>query len=522
MNIAKSPLGKLLLIKESLIQQIQSESSVPDARILGEWYAISTLIHKFYRTSFHYSYERNDFESRFFALKDNRARADCLLNHEPFVKKIRRYSSNLISEVSLIKCKKALRLPSLLRSKYKNQENKHDCEDDDDDADDDAMIEQLSSQELKDLKHIIISEKLENFKEMESMPGISDKLCLTLFPPKRRGYMAMEDIQSEDILSVQRAVGVWLSPHYYNSYCYQCYTRLSDESVTCGSCKVCNFCTRRCFQKAKSSFHDKECNYMSILKHLSVVHFVIRLIMKVGFDRFVELEMEKDGLICFEPGGDRSKRFVDLDDSVNNIPQEDVLSFTCTAVFISHLLVKMDILPHKSSHRIMVASCVNAIVTSARNLYTIYDHSFRPRKIALDEYEDKVEALVEGRSKELGYGLYYTTSLFNHSCTPDSYAVFLGDHIVIVAQRFVPAGGEVTISYGTTFPNTKWPERQRKLMDNFYFTCACEQCLKGEEVEAIELAELKAAKRKLRKKRKSRRKNITQSNVCSKENIVST
>lgn len=505
MSISKSPLNKLLLVKETLVQHIQSDTS-SDAQVLGEWYAISTLVHKFYRTSFVHNHQREDFEKTFHSLEDNVSRADLLLNQRKFVKKVKRYVSSIISEASLIKCRQALRFSSLLRSRSKGHPLEHESEEEEKD------IEAMDSEELRQYKHVIFSEKLETFQELDTMPGISNKLRLNLFPPKRRGYMALEDLEPDEILAVQRPLAVWMSPQFYDSYCSQCYNKLSAEYVSCASCKVNRFCNRRCFQKAKELFHDKECNFMPILKHLSVAHFVIRLMIVVGLNRFIELELEKDGVVRFESGGDRSKRFVDLDDSVKNVPAEDILSFTCTAVFICFLANKMFIFPEKPSHRILTASCVNALVTAARNLYTVYDHSFKPRLVSFEDSRDKVKALVEGKSKEIGYGLYFTTSLFNHSCTPDAYAVFLGDHIVIVLQRKVAGGQEVTISYGTTYPTSKFSDRQRKLMENFYFTCICQQCQKGEELEAEELAELMAKKEKdqsprgAREDRKKKRK----------------
>ncbi|CAH9082200.1 unnamed protein product [Cuscuta europaea] len=81
------------------------------------------------------------------------------------------------------------------------------------------------------------------------------------------------------------------------------------------------------------------------------------------------------------------------------------------------------------------------------------------------------------------YGIYPRASLFNHDCLPNACRFdyvdadsnpYTNTDVVIRVLHDVTEGREVCLSY---FPvNLKYSERQRRLRDDYGFTCHCDRC----------------------------------------------
>ena len=76
-----------------------------------------------------------------------------------------------------------------------------------------------------------------------------------------------------------------------------------------------------------------------------------------------------------------------------------------------------------------------------------------------------------------GIGIYLLGSIFNHSCVPNCTVGFLGRDLVVTATEDILAGNlssKAFISYVNTMDDTK--TRNRKLNENWFFTCKCSLC----------------------------------------------
>lgn len=78
---------------------------------------------------------------------------------------------------------------------------------------------------------------------------------------------------------------------------------------------------------------------------------------------------------------------------------------------------------------------------------------------------------------EIGAGIYSTLSLFNHSCDPVANRNFYGDTCVVRTILPVKKGDEISDNYGAVYAVHSLPERQGKLMPQYYFRCACRACV---------------------------------------------
>lgn len=96
----------------------------------------------------------------------------------------------------------------------------------------------------------------------------------------------------------------------------------------------------------------------------------------------------------------------------------------------------------------------------------------------MEPFGDKGERSVRA------YGIYPNASFFNHDCLPNACRFDYVDSnnsadgsnldVVVRAIHDVSQGREVCLSY---FPvNLKYSERQRRLKEDYGFTCTCDRC----------------------------------------------
>ncbi|KAK6536587.1 hypothetical protein TWF281_000814 [Arthrobotrys megalospora] len=86
----------------------------------------------------------------------------------------------------------------------------------------------------------------------------------------------------------------------------------------------------------------------------------------------------------------------------------------------------------------------------------------------------KTNALPCGCDSPVG-GVYLTISFINHSCLPNTHHSWndLTKRETIHSTRLIKSGEELTIAYATEDPSKL---RQKKLKENFGFTCTCQLC----------------------------------------------
>ncbi|XP_015881438.3 histone-lysine N-methyltransferase ASHR2 [Ziziphus jujuba] len=88
----------------------------------------------------------------------------------------------------------------------------------------------------------------------------------------------------------------------------------------------------------------------------------------------------------------------------------------------------------------------------------------------------------DGHRSVRAYGIYPKASFFNHDCLPNACRFDYVDtnpgpyntDIIVRMIHDVPQGREICLSY---FPvNENYPNRQRRLMEDYGFTCHCDRC----------------------------------------------
>lgn len=93
-----------------------------------------------------------------------------------------------------------------------------------------------------------------------------------------------------------------------------------------------------------------------------------------------------------------------------------------------------------------------------------------------------MEPFAEDRERSVrAYGIYPKASFFNHDCLPnacrfdylDSDSASNTDMVIRVIHD-LPQGREICLSYFQV--NLKYSDRQKRLRDDYGFTCDCDRC----------------------------------------------
>ena len=89
------------------------------------------------------------------------------------------------------------------------------------------------------------------------------------------------------------------------------------------------------------------------------------------------------------------------------------------------------------------------------------------------------------RTNGFSEGVKIKTSRFNHSCRPNANSFVMLPNITGLAEiraiTDIKANDEITISYDQDIPMEDRETRQKVLLDDMHFICACDLCLEEDE-----------------------------------------
>jgi hypothetical protein len=74
--------------------------------------------------------------------------------------------------------------------------------------------------------------------------------------------------------------------------------------------------------------------------------------------------------------------------------------------------------------------------------------------------------------------LFTATSMINHSCDPNTAWNLFNGCIVIIALRDIAVGEELTIRYNNDWTALPYLERQKAILNSYFFKCECNKCKK--------------------------------------------
>ena len=78
----------------------------------------------------------------------------------------------------------------------------------------------------------------------------------------------------------------------------------------------------------------------------------------------------------------------------------------------------------------------------------------------------------------IGASLHPSLSLVNHSCEPNTFNFNINQTSILIANRHIHQGEEITMSYdGVDYRTMKREQREYRLLKNYMFQCECRACV---------------------------------------------
>ncbi|CAK9133304.1 unnamed protein product [Ilex paraguariensis] len=252
--------------------------------------------------------------------------------------------------------------------------------------------------------------------------------------------------------------------HYHNLYCSNCFRILQKPSiptlVSCSSCSSALFCGSNCRSVALSSSHTPwVCQALTRLRDcpspLQLHHHRDRQVQA----RFL---VAAYNLALVSPSDFQTLLSLQGDCSSTAQPEE-------AALFLHFLISSLcPPLPSQNSTGFGFSLELTASLLAKDKL-----NAFGLMEPFSEDTQRSVRA----------YGIYPKACFFNHDCLPNACRFDYVDadsatqhntDIIVRVIHDVPQGREICLSY---FPvNLKYSDRQRRLRDDYGFTCQCDRC----------------------------------------------
>ncbi|KAG6653735.1 histone-lysine N-methyltransferase ASHR2 [Carya illinoinensis] len=247
-------------------------------------------------------------------------------------------------------------------------------------------------------------------------------------------------------------------PSTSNTYCAKCFRNLSSSSPSVVSCPSCShfhvFCSQNCLSAALTSSHTPwVCQALSRLRDCS----------SLLLEQPMELQLQALFLVAAYH-----------------------LSLVSLAQF--QILLSLEGTPGATDSA--AAHFLHSLISSLFPSPPLEGFSVELTAALLAKDKLNTFGLMEpfssndgGQRSVRAYGIYPNASFFNHDCLPNAcrfdYVDTSPEHhnntdIIVRMIHDVPQGREICLSY---FPvNENYASRQRRLMEDYGFTCNCDRC----------------------------------------------
>ncbi|KAH6561267.1 hypothetical protein BASA50_000277 [Batrachochytrium salamandrivorans] len=157
--------------------------------------------------------------------------------------------------------------------------------------------------------------------------------------------------------------------------------------------------------------------------------------------------------------------FMDLQSHFSSWTSDMTHEWRKSLAFLIKLLVECDVFP------------CNDIPTHSAESQQLIMHM-------VSRIESNCFGIWKSHGKEacMGRAVFPAASYFNHSCVPNCESIKQGNQMAFRTLQKIAAGDMLTISYIDT--NIPVSARRARLMDDYFFLCLCERCVKESELDS--------------------------------------
>jgi len=301
-----------------------------------------------------------------------------------------------------------------------------------------------------------------------SIPCMSKHVTVENDARRGRHLTAVSSIEAGKVLLEEEPYSFWVKPSAHEDFCTHCLKNVHGKHfIPCTFCTV-KFCGKTCFDEGMDQYHWLECKFMDVLAIVSSGHLALRIIMKEGLEKSLEMFTERDSLKLDRYNSDY-RLILSLTDHLADRSPEDKAAFAVASLFTAKLVnqeLNFEIVP-------LAALILKHVLQISCNVIGIdYDLS--------DPQGVGCQTLTQN-STVIAIGIFPTASLCNHSCDKRTYRIFTGKRLCLKAYDSIEAGEEVTFNYGPYDRKMSTKDRRDILRKNFFFDCECRSCQERKE-----------------------------------------
>ncbi|KAG8177392.1 hypothetical protein JTE90_016735 [Oedothorax gibbosus] len=364
-----------------------------------------------------------------------------------------------------------------------------------------------------------------------SIESASSSIDIKYEKQKGRHIVANQAISPGDTLFVEEPYASVLLPAHYPTHCHHCYVKVLAV-VPCHQCSQVRYCSQDCVDLSWEKYHKWECGNLDSLHSVGIAHLSLRVILTAGLD-FIqehreELVKSANSLYPFDfPDGRYRNNYFSVFHLVahDDMPTDDTFQYTLTALLLLMLLDRLNYfstLENQSLRERLASSAISKVGSapstpthksrspahSRLSVNSVDDTDFQPGPASLEIFVGglmlrhifqficnatavtelqtsgaSTSSVLNQRQVKVASGIFPTASLMNHSCNPSVISSFHRNVLIVRAISEVEPGQEVFNCYGPHFRRMPREDRQRSLMEQYFFFCECDTCINEDERE---------------------------------------
>lgn len=329
----------------------------------------------------------------------------------------------------------------------------------------------------------------------KSLPQAADCVEMSCDPDKGRYLMTNKDVSFGRLLIAEDPFVCNLAPSKRDKHCYNCFSRLHNCGLACQACTQVAYCSIDCLE-ANKEIHTYECNgFLNFQHELGVAYLVTHIMFKINFNLTSipiytrkNLEMKPLDEVLHVPHSNWPDlvykndyaAVLSLMDHAQDYDYDELMGYALTSAYLLTAFKDLfaekhpDCLSEKQAQLVTGSIILRHILQLQTNLISILDQN-------LQNLVTVGHAIENIQEKPIGIGLYPTISLLNHACQPNIISIFHRNKFVARASASLECGTEINYCYGPSFSRMSKKDRQKRLKDQYFFTCNCDCCANDKE-----------------------------------------
>lgn len=307
------------------------------------------------------------------------------------------------------------------------------------------------------------------------IPFMAD--CLELWTSDQFGrfIITTKNLKVGDVVMIEQPFVSYLRLPMRYKRCANCMTGERRASlIPCTTCTKALYCSKECQSKAWNNYHQYECRLSDNLDDVDATEHVGRSLRALltgvsvygGLREYQEYIAEHAHLntTAFDldySARDRKREFLVLHNMQFLDKQiSDRRYFYAMAANWTNILVNSGVFGQHVPEdlvRFLLNTIYRYTVTSIVNSYGTY-------------------VSLNGKMHPVASTQHLTTTMFNHSCSPNIQRVEQNGSKVIMVIRPIPKGGQLFDKYGKGFQDMSREQRQDYYSNQYGFECKCVAC----------------------------------------------